>query len=92
MGLIGQQPQQAIFLALPDALDMMVVCVEAGLGLDQAMRKVGRRNEADATAILAEEFALTEFPAADGPAAGPRRSTNWASAPACPTCAPWPPC
>ena len=26
----------------PDALDLMVVCVEAGLGLDQAMAKVGQ--------------------------------------------------
>ena len=29
-----------IFLSLPDALDLLVVCVEAGLGLDAAMRKV----------------------------------------------------
>lgn len=32
--------RNAIFLGLPDALDLLVVCVEAGLGLDQAMRKV----------------------------------------------------
>ncbi|RUL86769.1 type II secretion system F family protein [Tautonia sociabilis] len=32
--------QQAIFLGLPDALDLMVVCVEAGLGFDAAMRRV----------------------------------------------------
>lgn len=32
--------KQNIFLGLPDALDLMVVCVEAGLGLDQAMRRV----------------------------------------------------
>ena len=32
--------QNNIFFGLPDALDLMVVCVEAGLGLDQAMRKV----------------------------------------------------
>ena len=32
--------QDSIFYGLPDALDLMVVCVEAGLGLDQAMRKV----------------------------------------------------
>ena len=31
---------QKVFLGLPDALDLMVVCVEAGLGMDQALRKV----------------------------------------------------
>ena len=39
VGLIGKSRKDAIFLALPDALDLMVVCVEAGLGLDQAMRR-----------------------------------------------------
>ena len=37
---IGKKRREAIFLSLPDVLDLMVVCVEAGLGLDQAMRKV----------------------------------------------------
>ncbi len=32
--------QQKIFLSLPDALDLLVVCVEAGLGLDAAMQRV----------------------------------------------------
>lgn len=32
--------QQQIVKALPDALDLLTVCVEAGLGLDQAMGKV----------------------------------------------------
>jgi tight adherence protein C len=32
--------QGKIFLQLPDALDLLVVCVEAGLGLDAGMRKV----------------------------------------------------
>ena len=32
--------QKAITLALPDALDLLVVCVEAGLGLNQAMLRV----------------------------------------------------
>src|SRR5947209_7956703 len=32
--------QEEIFLSLPDALDLLVVCVESGLGLDAGMRKV----------------------------------------------------
>jgi len=41
--VVGQKKkkrQEAIFLGLPDALDLMVVCVEAGLGFDAAMRRV----------------------------------------------------
>ncbi|MGH7229993.1 MAG: type II secretion system F family protein [Nitrospiraceae bacterium] len=37
---IGSRKQR-ILHALPDALDLMVVCVEAGLGLDQAINRVG---------------------------------------------------
>jgi tight adherence protein C len=37
---LGKKRKESIFLGLPDALDLLVVCVEAGLGLDQAMRKV----------------------------------------------------
>lgn len=40
LSFLVSRRQMAIFLSLPDALDLMVVCVEAGLGLDQAMRKV----------------------------------------------------
>jgi tight adherence protein C len=32
--------QERIRLSMPDALDLLVVCVEAGLGLDQAIRNV----------------------------------------------------
>lgn len=45
----------AIFLGLPDALDLMVVCVEAGLGLDQAMRKVSEEM-VKSHPVVAEEF------------------------------------
>jgi tight adherence protein C len=49
--------QNNIFFGLPDALDLMVVCVEAGLGLDQAMRKVS--DEMKKTyAVISEEFGL----------------------------------
>jgi len=43
--LLASKRKEGIFLGLPDALDLMVVCVEAGLGLDQAMRKVARDEE-----------------------------------------------
>ena len=38
--LLAYSRKQKIFLSLPDALDLLVVCVEAGLGLDAAMRRV----------------------------------------------------
>ncbi len=36
-----QQRQHRIRLGLPDGLDLTVICVEAGLSLDQAMMRVG---------------------------------------------------
>jgi tight adherence protein C len=44
-------------LALPDGLDLMVVSVEAGLGLDQAVQNVGREL-AVAHPELSEELSL----------------------------------
>ena len=44
--------------ALPDALDMMVVCVEAGLGLNAALQRVGREMEI-VEPDLSEELAIT---------------------------------
>lgn len=52
--------QEAIFLSLPDALDLLVVCVESGLGLDAAMRKVTEEMKEHAK-VIAEEFALANF-------------------------------
>lgn len=40
-GLISAR-QERLRLSLPDALDLMVVCVEAGLGLDQAIQNVSK--------------------------------------------------
>lgn len=52
--------QEQIFHGLPDALDLMVVCVEAGLGLDQAMRKVAEEMKRTYP-VIAEEFGVTNF-------------------------------
>ena len=49
--------KESIFLGLPDALDLMVVCVEAGLGLDQAMRKVADEMQKSYRTV-SDEFAL----------------------------------
>ena len=38
--ILRKQRMDRVFLSLPDALDLLVVCVEAGLGLDAAMRRV----------------------------------------------------
>ncbi|MGO9812481.1 MAG: type II secretion system F family protein [Isosphaeraceae bacterium] len=51
---------ESIFLGLPDALDLMVVCVEAGLGLDAAMRRV-TTELATSCQVLCEEFAISNF-------------------------------
>jgi tight adherence protein C len=57
---LRSQRQKEIFLTLPDALDLMVVCVESGLGLDAAMRKVTDEMKGHARTI-SEEFALANL-------------------------------
>jgi tight adherence protein C len=51
---------ESIFLGMPDAIDLMVVCVEAGLGLDTAMRRV-TSELATSCPALCEEFAIANF-------------------------------
>jgi tight adherence protein C len=58
--IIKKGRQDNIFYGLPDALDLMVVCVEAGLGLDQAMRKVTEEMK-KSYHVIAEEFALSNL-------------------------------
>jgi len=57
---IARKRKESIFLGLPDALDLMVVCVEAGLGLDQAMRKVAEEMKKSYRNI-ADEFNLANL-------------------------------
>jgi tight adherence protein C len=57
---LRRKRQQEIFLSLPDALDLLVVCVESGLGLDAAMRKVCDEMK-DHAKVIAEELSLANF-------------------------------
>ena len=50
--------QQKISHALPDAIDLLVVCVEAGLGLNAALQRVGRELEL-VEPVLSAEMAIT---------------------------------
>ena len=47
--------QQALVNAFPDALDLMLVCVEAGLGLEAALARVGMEMTTSHP-LLAEQF------------------------------------
>ncbi len=55
LGLMKRGRQEKIFLQLPDALDLLVVCVEAGLGLDSGMRRVSDELK-DGAPEICEEF------------------------------------
>lgn len=51
----GKARRKAIRNALPDALDLLVVCVEAGMGLDQAVFRVSHELRAGYP-VMSEEF------------------------------------
>jgi len=53
-----QRYQRVLFNSFPDALDLMRVCVQAGLGLDAAIDRVGREMRLSCPE-LSHEFALT---------------------------------
>jgi tight adherence protein C len=57
---LTSQRKTSLFLSLPDAIDLMVVCVEAGLGLDQAMRKVAEEMK-KSYPVIAHEFSIANL-------------------------------
>lgn len=60
LAFLKRSRMERIFLSLPDALDLLVVCVESGLGLDAGMRRVSEEL-ADTAPDLCNEFALCNF-------------------------------
>jgi tight adherence protein C len=52
--------QKEITLALPDAIDLLVVCVEAGLGINQALLRVAQEIH-HVSRILSQELHLTNL-------------------------------
>jgi tight adherence protein C len=65
----ARRRQRQIRRGLPNALDLLVVCVESGLGIDQAMLQTAKEME-HAHPEISEEFALVNL----GLKAGKRRS------------------
>jgi len=55
-----QARQDRITRALPDALDLMVVCVESGYGLDMTFKRVGEEMRAISPDV-SDEFSLTNM-------------------------------
>lgn len=58
--LVTKGRQDGMLRALPDALDLMVVCVEAGLGLDMTFKRVGDEI-LTINKDLSDEFRLTNL-------------------------------
>src|SRR3546814_3907925 len=54
----AQKRREAIRKSLPDALDLMVICAEAGLSLDATLMRVAEEMQKTAPE-LSDEFSLT---------------------------------
>jgi tight adherence protein C len=54
----AKKRQELMIKGFPDALDLVVICVEAGISLEQAFVRVAQEM-ADISPILAEEFSIT---------------------------------
>lgn len=75
----AKRRQKEVQRGLANALDLLVVCVESGLGLDQAILQVSKELE-HAHPEISEEFAIVnlELKAENG---APRRCAIWPTAP-----------
>ncbi|HAX41523.1 MAG TPA: type II secretion system protein [Solibacterales bacterium] len=60
VSIVARRRQKAIQKALANALDLMVVCVESGLGLDQAILQVAKELD-QAHPEISEEFGLVNL-------------------------------
>jgi tight adherence protein C len=58
--IMSQRRHKQMHRALPNALDLLVVCVESGLGLDQAIMQVAKELE-QAHPAISQEFALVNL-------------------------------
>jgi len=66
--------REQLRLSLPDGLDLLSICLEAGLGLDQGIVRVGQELHVS-HAALSEEFLLINFEQR----AGVQRNAAWQS-------------
>ena len=66
--------RERLRLSLPDGLDLMAICLEAGLGLDQSVVKIGQEMEVSHPE-LSEELLLVNFEQR----AGVQRNSAWQS-------------
>jgi tight adherence protein C len=57
----GERRQQQLLKGLPDALDMLTVCVEAGLGFDSALGRVATNTEGPMAAECARVMQEMQF-------------------------------
>lgn len=60
LGFIVRRRHDEIFMKLPDVMDLMIVCVEAGLGLDATLKKLSIELD-DMSPMLASEFRTLSF-------------------------------
>ena len=60
LGTRATARKKEIQLALPDALDLLVICVEAGLALNQALLRVAKEVR-HVNVLLSEELGVTNF-------------------------------